>query len=80
MAEDLSAAIGELLGESVGAAAARRTGSDNASAADTHAPAWRARALELIREADERLRAGDFAGFGAAWSRLRALLETQAPR
>ena len=28
-----------------------------------------------MREADERLRAGDFSGFGAAWSQLRALLE-----
>jgi uncharacterized protein len=33
------------------------------------------RALELMREADARLRAGDFAGFGAAWSQLRAVLE-----
>jgi uncharacterized protein len=36
---------------------------------------WRRRAVELLREADDRLRAGDFAGFGAAWNRLRTLLE-----
>src|SRR5690606_19282036 len=39
---------------------------------------WPPPALRLTREADARLRAGDFAGFGAAWSRLRALLEQQA--
>jgi hypothetical protein len=33
-----------------------------------------------MREADERLRAGDFAGFCAAWSRLRTLLENQPQR
>jgi uncharacterized protein len=36
---------------------------------------WRRRAVELLREAEDRLRAGDFAGFGAAWNRLRTLLE-----
>ncbi|MGH7481549.1 MAG: UPF0182 family protein [Longimicrobiales bacterium] len=35
----------------------------------------RQRALELMRQAEERLRAGDFAGFGAAWEELRTLLE-----
>jgi hypothetical protein len=46
--------------------------------------AWRQQALQLMREADNRLRAGDFAGFGAAWDRLRTLLEQRpqgaAPR
>jgi uncharacterized protein len=37
--------------------------------------AWRQQAQQLMREADDRLRAGDWAGFGAAWDRLRALLE-----
>lgn len=40
--------------------------------------AWRQRALELLRQADERLRAGDFAGFGNAWTRLRLLLEQRS--
>ena len=40
---------------------------------------WRAQAIELMREADERLRNGDLAGFGAAWNRLRALLLQQTP-
>jgi hypothetical protein len=30
-----------------------------------------------MREAEERLRAGDFAGFGTAWSQLKALLQQQ---
>jgi uncharacterized protein len=41
--------------------------------------AWRQQALELVREADNRMRAGDWAGFGAAWNRLRVLLEQQPP-
>jgi uncharacterized membrane protein (UPF0182 family) len=36
--------------------------------------AWRQRALELLAEAGQRLRAGDWAGFGAAWAALRDLL------
>ena len=39
---------------------------------------WMQRAVELMREADARLRAGDFAGFGAAWNRLKTLLEQQS--
>jgi uncharacterized protein len=39
--------------------------------------AWRQQALELVREAESRMRAGDWAGFGAAWNRLRVLLEQQ---
>lgn len=35
---------------------------------------WRRRALDLLNEADTRLRAGDWAGFGASWSALRELL------
>lgn len=34
------------------------------------------RARRILREADERLRAGDWAGFGAAWQELRELLGT----
>ncbi|HSK19558.1 MAG TPA: UPF0182 family protein [Longimicrobiales bacterium] len=79
MAEALPEAIAALLGE---------TGTEDVSVRDTTEAdlpvaagpaqaAWRARALELMREADARLREGDFAGFGAAWSRLRTLLENQ---
>jgi uncharacterized protein (TIGR02246 family) len=46
-----------------------------ASGGDSDPDAWRSQALELIRGADERMRAGDFAGFGSAWSRLKTLLE-----
>jgi uncharacterized protein len=37
---------------------------------------WRARALELMEEADRRLRAGDWAGFGARWAELQELLRS----
>ncbi len=36
---------------------------------------WPAQALRLLDQADARLRAGDFAGFGAAWKQLRAVLD-----
>ncbi len=41
--------------------------------------AWPRRALDLMEEADRRLRAGDFAGFGRAWGELRTLLRGLAP-
>lgn len=37
---------------------------------------WPARALELLEAAEERLRAGDFAGFGARWAELQDLLRS----
>ncbi|HUH11999.1 MAG TPA: UPF0182 family protein [Longimicrobiales bacterium] len=40
--------------------------------------AWTAEALDLLLQAEERLRAGDFAGFGARWAQLRRLLERAA--
>lgn len=40
--------------------------------------AWTSEALDLLLQADERLRAGDFAGFGARWAELRRLLERAA--
>ncbi len=35
---------------------------------------WPARALELMKDAEDRLRTGDWAGFGTAWNRLRGYL------
>jgi len=35
---------------------------------------WPEAALRLLEEADQRLRSGDFAGFGERWSELRELL------
>jgi uncharacterized membrane protein (UPF0182 family) len=35
---------------------------------------WRRRALDLLNEAESRLREGDWAGFGANWTALRGLL------
>jgi hypothetical protein len=41
---------------------------------------WRRRALEILETAEERLRAGDWAGFGSSWAELRALLHAGSPR
>lgn len=46
--------------------------------APDEAEAWRRRALELFEEAEQRLRAGDWAGFGARWAELRGLLRSGA--
>ncbi|HSJ25598.1 MAG TPA: UPF0182 family protein [Longimicrobiales bacterium] len=78
MAEDLRAAVVLLAGETVALQRMERTSAGPAegdAAPDGTPDAWRQQALVLMREADERLRAGDFAGFGLAWTRLRALLE-----
>jgi uncharacterized protein len=77
MAEELGAAVAMLTG---GARVREPADGPRAPAAATDAGATgdaelSRRALELMREADARLRAGDFAGFGAAWQQLRALLE-----
>ncbi|CAN5843319.1 UPF0182 family protein [soil metagenome] len=87
MAEDFRAAIAALGGELV-AVASRATdapaagvAADRPASADTLTPdMWRQQALELMREADDRLRTGDFAGFGVAWGRLRTLLEQRPER
>jgi uncharacterized protein len=80
MAEDFRTAISALSGELLDAATRRaetgpRRGAPDTAAGTAGLEAWQAQALELMREADARLRAGDFAGFGAAWNRLRTLLE-----
>jgi uncharacterized protein len=77
MAGDLPAAVAALGGE---LAAERRPMSVQPGVIAGASPGadWAAGALDLMREADARLREGDFAAFGAAWVRLRALLEQQA--
>lgn len=40
--------------------------------------AWPEEALQLYDQAQERLRQGDFAGFGEAWARLREILQRAA--
>jgi uncharacterized protein len=83
MAEDFRAAIMALGVELIdGAARPAPPPADGPAAVPQPRPtdtaadaAWRQQALQLMREADNRLRAGDWAGFGAAWDRLRVLLE-----
>jgi uncharacterized membrane protein (UPF0182 family) len=77
MSEDLEGAIARMVGTTPTRVAASPAAADSVAGGTPAASEWRARALELMREADDRLRAGDFAGFGAAWNRLRTLLEQQ---
>jgi uncharacterized protein len=79
MAEDLLEAIAALGGETA-VTGAQRTTPEDTRPEPVGDEAWRERALQLMREADERLRAGDFAGFGTAWNRLRTLLEQRPQR
>ncbi|HEX7117221.1 MAG TPA: UPF0182 family protein [Longimicrobiales bacterium] len=53
-----------------------RAGPLSADAPATAAPGdWPRRALELLEQAEQRLRNGDWAGFGESWGALRALLQ-----
>lgn len=72
MAATLSAAIDGLVGE--------RTvrGDERERAVVQAAGPWAAEALRLLDEADRLLRAGDWAGFGARWNELQALLRQAA--
>jgi uncharacterized protein len=77
MAGDVRSAVATLVGDvPVEQPDAATEGAVEVEARDVVAgEEWRRRAVELLREAEDRLRAGDFAGFGAAWNRLRTLLE-----
>jgi uncharacterized protein len=80
MAEEFRGAIAALGVDLVDAAQRRRASAEPAAdtasrPAEGAGEAWRMQALQLMREADNRLRAGDWAGFGAAWDRLRAFLD-----
>jgi uncharacterized protein len=46
---------------------------------DPSTTVWPSEALELLEQAEERLREGDFAGFGRALEELRTLLRQAAP-
>jgi uncharacterized protein len=75
-------AMGQTLAAAV-AALGGNIAAERPSAAAEGPPAgggtdWVQRAMELMREAEARLRAGDFAGFGDAWTRLKALLEERS--
>jgi uncharacterized protein len=78
MAEDFRGAITALGGELLDRPQPRPADAPDGAAAPPATAAdeaWRQQALELMREADNRIRTGDFAGFGAAWNRLRTHLE-----
>jgi uncharacterized membrane protein (UPF0182 family) len=65
MTEDLAAGIAALAGRGGAAALAPSSGEQR----------WPDAALELLNRAEERLRRGDWTGFGEALRELRALLE-----
>ncbi len=69
MAETLAAAIDALTG---GAPRPRRDPVEIPTTADPGG--WANEALQLLQDAERRLRDGDFAGFGEALDRLRAVL------
>jgi uncharacterized membrane protein (UPF0182 family) len=74
MAESLQGAVAEL----AGSAALAPPAVEGAGTRRTDAPvgsAWPTAALDLLAEAEARLREGDWAGFGAALAELRALLQ-----
>ena len=80
MAEEFRDAIAALGVELVDQARSQQP-ADRAEPADAPAvgppfdDAWQRQAVELMREADNRLRAGDLEGFGRVWNRLRNHLE-----
>jgi uncharacterized membrane protein (UPF0182 family) len=74
MAESLRGAVDEL----AGSAALQPSAVESTDTRPTDAPVsgpWPTAALDLLAEAEARLREGDWAGFGAALAELRALLQ-----
>jgi uncharacterized protein len=71
----LSFALAALTGEGDAAALRAQAGRAPGRAA---AGAWADDALRLLQEAEARLRAGDWAGFGARWTELQRLLQRAA--
>jgi uncharacterized protein len=70
MAETLAAAVNGLYG--------RRSDTVRGSDVPLVSGRWAADAVELLEEAESRLRDGDLAGFGAVWERLQRLLRRAA--
>lgn len=78
MADDLPSAMAALHGDAPPRQREPQAAATEPGAQPRPAGIWSQRALDLMREADASLRNGDFAAFGAAWARLRALLEERA--
>jgi uncharacterized protein len=74
MTEQLLDALSLLAGEAVDLPTEPRAGAP-AQTPSGVPDAWPAEALRLLERADERMRAGDWQGYGAALAELRALLE-----
>jgi len=82
MTETLSDAISTLAGLDLAASSEAGRPGNGATAPDAGAEtvtgvpvAWSAAALDLLNEAEQKARQGDWQGFGDALERLRALLE-----
>ena len=72
MEETLAGAVGALAGQQLRELVAAEVGAEEA---ESQAPAGAGEALRILDRAEERLREGDFAGFGAALEELRRALE-----
>ncbi len=73
MAPSLEEAVKQLHSPGAGPAPAARPGAPAQPTPDPES--WSRHALELMNQAEQRLRNGDWAGFGESWSALRALLQ-----
>jgi uncharacterized protein len=73
MRPSLEEAVLDVLAGESRAPSARRPAVGQPPEPTTGIPAERAR--QLLRRAEERLRAGDWSGFGAAWEELREVLD-----
>jgi uncharacterized membrane protein (UPF0182 family) len=74
MTEDLAGAISALAGMEVSMPSVGSEGQVTLPAVDIPVGEWPAAALDLLDEAETRLRAGDWQGFGVALEELRTLL------
>ncbi len=79
MAPTLADAVSALTGG--GPPTSTNAGGDTAGAPKAPVvPGWAGQALELMQQAEDRLKAGDWAGYGEVWERLRAFLSRVGPQ
>lgn len=78
MMPTLSQAVAALAGEATPALLMPGEARDSVAPETVGTQAWSQEALDMLEEADTRLREGDFQGFGEALEELRVLLERLA--
>jgi hypothetical protein len=75
MSPNLAGAIADLEGVRPASAGGVATGAQPPQGAALH---WSAQALDLLNQAESKLKAGDWQGFGESLKRLHALLQQLA--